>query len=301
MTIENLNQYTFEQLVSLKNTDKNIVLLIKEQPDVSKIMALKESIIKDDTSISLVISSNNNNLIKFSDFEYISNNVTKLLLLNRNEILNSIEGISIFCNLNELSITDLYSNKIDLNELQFLGNFEELYLLYNNLSKVHHKILGNLKKLKKLTVKGLDLNLLPCLNKLETLTCYGLKNGTNLNIKAPSLKHLIIYRSPQIKDLTFLSNLQNITDINLDGLSNIEEIPNLSNLHHLQSLTLANMKRLKYFPIHHDKLKGLLINENIPLDALNNITPYNLPNLNEIHVHLGSDKKSNIILNRFRK
>jgi hypothetical protein len=38
----------------------------------------------------------------------------------------------------------------------------------------------------------------------------------------------------------------------------------------------------------------------LPLDALDNVIPENLPNLKRISVNLGSDKKSEMILDRFK-
>lgn len=298
MFIEKLNQYTEEQIIGLKNEDNQLRLLIKECPDVCKLKLLASTLIKQTTEVTLVLSSNNNNLIAFSDFECMSDNVSRLLLLNRNEVLNSIDGISIFKNLKELSITDLYSNKINLSELELIDNLEELYLLYNNLSKAHHKVLGNLNGLQKLTVKGLDIQLLDCLPNLEYLRCYGLKTGDNINVKMPKLKHLTIYRSPQIQSLNFLSSLENIVSISLDGLSQIEEMPDLHNLHSLTVMSLANMKRLQSFPLYHENLKDLLLQ--LPINALNDITPENLPNLKSINVNLGSDGRNEMLLSRFR-
>lgn len=298
MIIERLNTYTDEYIKNIKKIDNSIRLIIDDKPNKNRLQILKDAIIDKDTIITLVLVTDNN--LNYQDFKCLCENVLCIESYNRIEVLESITGISIFSNLKKLVITDLYSNKIDLNELLSLNNLNELKLLYNNLTKSHHETLGKLKQLKKLTVKGLDPNLLACLPNLENLTCFGLKDGANLSSKMPNLKSLEIYRSQNILNLDFLLDLKNIQSLSLDGLSNVEEIPNLIHLQFLKGLSLTNMKRLKSFPIFHKGLKDLLINENIPITALDNITPDNLPNLEEINVHLGSDKKSNIVLNRFK-
>ena len=76
MFIEKLNQYTEEQIIGLKHEDNKLRLLIEEQPDIEKLKLLKEAIINETTEVTLVMRSNNNNLIAFSYFECISDNIT---------------------------------------------------------------------------------------------------------------------------------------------------------------------------------------------------------------------------------
>lgn len=75
MFIEKLNQYTEEQIIGLKNEDNKLRLLIEEQPDIEKLKLLKKAIINETTEVTLVMRSNNNNLIAFSYFECISDNI----------------------------------------------------------------------------------------------------------------------------------------------------------------------------------------------------------------------------------
>lgn len=99
-------------------------------------------------------------------------------------------------------------------------------------------------------------------------------------------------------NLNFLLDLKELRCIYLDGLSNVEEMPDLSSLHSLTCMSFANMKRLQSFPLYHENLKNLYLQ--LPLDLLNNVIPENLPNLKRISVNLGSDKKSEMILDRFK-
>ena len=105
MFIEKLNQYTEEQIIGLKNEDNKLRLLIEEQPDIEKLKLLKEAIINETTEVTLVMRSNNNNLIAFSYFECISDNIIGVESYNYTEnILKTIEGISIFRNLRSIVI-----------------------------------------------------------------------------------------------------------------------------------------------------------------------------------------------------
>ena len=247
----------------------------------------------------MVISSNNNNLIAFSYFECISNNVIGVESYNYTEnILKTIEGISIFRNLRSIVIDALYDKKLCIDELVSLEKLEELCMSFYPITKYQYPALNKLNGLKRLKIKGLDSNKLSCLPNLETLTCFNLKDGTHLGFKAPNLRNIDIYRSPKILNLNFLLDLKELRCIYLDGLSNVEEMPDLSSLHSLTCMSFADMKRLQSFPLYHENLKNLYLQ--LPLDSLNNVIPENLPNLKRISVNLGSDKKSEMILDRFK-
>lgn len=298
MFIEKLNQYTEEQIIGLKNEDNKLRLLIEEQPDIEKLKLLKEAIINETTEVTLVMYSNNNNLIAFSYFECISDNIIGVESYNYTEnILKTIEGISIFRNLRSIVIDALYDNKLCIDELVSLEKLEELCMSFYPITKYQYPTLNKLNGLKRLKIKGLDSNILSCLPNLETLTCFNLKDGTHLGIKAPNLRNIDIYRSPKILNLNFLLDLKKLISIGLDGLSNVEEMPDLSSLHSLTGMSLANMKRLQSFPLYHENLKNLLLQ--LPFDVLDNIIPENLPNLKHISVNLGSDKKNRMVLDRF--
>ena len=298
MFIEKLNQYTEEQIIGLKHEDNKLRLLIEEQPDIEKLKLLKEAIINETTEVTLVMRSNNNNLIAFSYFECISDNIIGVESYNYTEnILKTIEGISIFRNLRSIVIDALYDHKLCIDELLSLEKLEELCMSFYPITKYQYPTLNKLNRLKRLKIKGLDSNMLSCLPNLETLTCFNLKDGAHLGIKAPNLRSIDIYRSPKILNLNFLLDLKELRSIGLDGLSNVEEMPDLSSLHSLTGMSLANMKRLQSFPLYHENLKNLLLQ--LPFDVLDNIIPENLPNLKHISVNLGSDKKNGMVLDRF--
>ena len=195
-------------------------------------------------------------------------------------------------------IDALYDNKLCIDELVSLEKLEELCMSFYPITKYQYPTLNKLNRLKRLKIKGLDSNMLSCLPNLETLTCFNLKDGTHLGIKAPNLRSIDIYRSPKILNLNFLLDLKELRSIGLDGLSNVEEMPDLSSLHSLTGMSLANMKLLQSFPLYHENFKNLLLQ--LPFDVLDNIIPENLPNLKHISVNLGSDKKNGMVLDRFK-
>lgn len=111
MLIENLNQYTEEQIICLKNEDNQLRLLIKECPDGNKLKLLTDAVVNERTDVSLVIASDNNNLIASPGFECMSDNVSDVSLFNRKEVLSSIDGISI-ANMKRLQRFPLYHENL---------------------------------------------------------------------------------------------------------------------------------------------------------------------------------------------
>lgn len=304
MVIERINQYSEEQIASLQNSENIIRLIIKEQPDKHKLELLKRYVVNNDTAIQLCFSAVDNNTIRFEDFECLADKVVDIESYNRKTVLVSIVGISIFENLKELVISDLYDNKINLEELVTLKQLESFSLIFNgNLSHQQYDTINQLYSLRRLDIKGLDANSLDKLSSMEELICRNLKNGIELGDKMPNLRSIIIYRSTQILDLRFLLNLKNLQAIYLDGLSNIMEIPTLCSLSKLRRFGICNMKRLKQMPMFNPELESLNVENNVPMlgiDSFSCITPQNLPNLKWLRINLGSDAKSNLILDRFK-
>lgn len=234
----------------------------------------------------------------------MAENVVDIESYNRKTLLVSIAGISIFRNLEELVISDLYDNKLNLEELVSLKQFQSLSLRFNgNLHNSQYDAINRLHSLKKLEVKGLDAMLLDKLSNMESLKCHNLKDGTQLGYKMPNLKSITIYKSPLIRDLSFLLDMKMIQCIYLDGLSNLSHIPNLCSLSNLRRIGICNMKRLEQVPMLNCELESLDVEKNVPMlgaDSFRDVTPINLPNLKWIRINLGNDAKSNVILNRFK-
>lgn len=302
MIIENLNKYNNTQIVSLVNSDNTIRLIINEVPEKNKLEELKDVLVKPDMLITLVLVSNNNNSINYNDFECIKENIIAIESYNRKAELESISGISLFDRLKKIVIADLYKKDIDLSELKNIYTLEEVVLLDSNLTKKQHQIISCLKNLKILKIKGLDANLLTLLPNVRQLECYNLKSAITFDSKFPNLNNLSIHRSGKNLAIDFLINLKHLVSLELDGLSQIQIIPNLDNLHHLRSLWLNNMINLRNFPKLNEFMEFIKISgnfSNLNIECLSELTPDRLPHLKRIAIDLGSDKKSNVILNRF--
>lgn len=301
MVIENLNNYNNAQIASLANSDDTIRLIVNEIIKEDKLEALKTLVAKN-TTITLVLVSNNNNIINYEQFEGIKENIIAIESYNRRTELESISGISLFAQLKKLVIADLYAKNIDLSELESISALEEIVLLDNNLTKVQHSIISCLKSLKILKLKGLDTELLAPLFNVRQLECNTLKSGVAMDEKFPNLEKLSIHKAVKNLRTDFLTNLINLIVLGLDGLSHIQEIPNLNTLHNLRCLWLNNMKNLENFPKLNEYMEFIKISGNfskLDIRCLSELTPDRLPYLKRIAIDLGSDKKSDLILNRF--
>lgn len=216
MVIENLNKYSEEQIASLQEKENVIRLIISEQPNRCNLEHLRKYAIKSDTNIQLCLCAEDNNIIKFDVFECLAEKVVDIEIYNRKRVLTSIIGISIFRNLNKLIISDLYDDKIVLDELVQLEKLEILGLVLNgDLDMRQYETINQLFSLRRLEVKGLDSMLLDKLPNLENLKCHNLKDGTQLGYKMPNLKSITIYKSPKIRDLNFLLGMKMIQCIYL--------------------------------------------------------------------------------------
>lgn len=301
MVIMNINKYMSNEIKSLQNEDNTIRWIIEEEPNWDKVNLLKEHLIDNETRIVLVFFGNNNE-VDYSQYECIKNNIIGVELYNRVSKLKSISGISMFAHLEEIVINDLYVKNIDLSELNQIDTLKEMCLLYENLTKEQHYTIGNLKNLKSLTVKGLDVELLPVLENVHYLTCYNLRNSKNLDKIFPNLRSLIIYKSSKDVDLDFVVNLKLLETLGIYGVSHICEIPNLNHLDKLRILSIENMKRLEKFPMLNRHMTSIELSGNLSsLDVkeLASLTPENLPDIESILINLGKVSETDFVLNRF--
>ncbi|MCS2301358.1 hypothetical protein [Bacteroides ovatus] len=301
MVIENINKYRYNQIESLENPENTIRLIVKEEPDSTKVEVLKNTLINQDTIITLVFSADDNNT-NYQQLECIKDNIFAIESYNRKTELKSISGISMFSHLEKITITDLYNRNLDLSELKTITSLKELCLLYNDLTKNQHILISDLKQLEVLKVKGFDVDMLTPLPNIKQLDCYNLKSGKSMYEKLPQLQTLSIHKSSKDLELDFLSDLSYLVGLEIDGLSHIQKIPNLNNLVHLRRLWLNNMKNLECFPMLNKYMEFIKLSGNLSklnIECLSELTPDKLPNIKRIAIDLGSDKKSDIILKRF--
>lgn len=299
MFVEKLNQLNEEDIKKISTAPEPIRLFFEEPPLIEKLKIFNEIVLKNRNDVTLVLKSRNNNWIKINDFQSISNvRSIEFLTFNKNPKFDDLEGIELFKELKKISFSYNYSNNINLEKLISCPKLESLSL-ENMITKKHHKVLNELKELKKLSVKGLDMSLISEIPKLEKLFVLGLKNGEELDLKFPKLKTISIHRSNQINNLNLLENLKDIKSITLDSISNVESLPNLEKLYNLRGFSVMNMKRLKSIKKLPSSLENIRIGSNVPLltiENLSTLTSKELPNLKEVTINLKTKEETKALL-----
>lgn len=257
MVIENLNKYSEEQIASLQEKENVIRLIISEQPNRCNLEHLRKYAIKSDTNIQLCLCAEDNNIIKFDVFECLAEKVVDIEIYNRKRVLTSIIGISIFRNLNKLIISDLYDDKIVLDELVQLEKLEILGLVLNgDLDMRQYETINQLFSLRRLEVKGLDSMLL---DKLPNL--YGLSNLSHVpNLcNLPNLRRIGICNMKRLEQMPTLNR-------ELESLDVEKNVPMLG-VDSFRDVTPINLPNLKWIRIN----LGNDVKSNMILDRFKNI------------------------------
>lgn len=148
--------------------------------------------------------------------------------------------------LKHFGIEETKSTAVDLSFIKEFKSLESLYVdgMKKGLDNVKH-----LKKLNRLTFRGVkleDLDFLADLNNLEELR---LLFGSYKNLDSVSnlkqLKSIEFSRVRQIPNFDFLNSLENLEIIEFEGMSKMEQIPNLSRLKKLKKIQIHNNLRLR--------------------------------------------------------
>lgn len=300
MIIEDRKIYDFNKMKSSGDYDNKIRLIVEKPIDHNVLNAINENLINDSTEVTIVLGTRHDPSIKLSDFDIFRKNV--LCIESYSVDLENIDGISAFQNLHKLVLENLYPKDFDISELLEINSIEYLSILYNPLSVTQHKIISQIKSLKRLKAAGLDSDLLTTLPDLEELEIFNLMNGKDLYLKTPNLKTLTIRKASKKADCNFLIGLKCLTSLGLDGLSNVIELPDLSSLSSLIRLSLINFKRLEKFPQLSKSIEYLYLSGNFSMlseKELSKLIPVTFPSLKEIIVNIGAVRKSQAILNRF--
>jgi len=292
MFVESLNSYSKIEIEEIGKSEKPIRLFFNTKPDLEKLEFFKDLVLKHRNDVTLVLQSEDDDWINLNDFKSI-NSIKSIEFLTKciNPKFENIDGIQMFKELKEISFSYNYSNKIDLSELLSLKKIEYIYL-ENNLTKKQHTVINDLKSIKKLVVKNLDISLISKMPNLKYLEVYNLLNSNDLHDKIPALE--------KISSLDFLKGLNHIESITLDGLSNIKSIPDLKHLKKLKGFSAMNMKELKSISFFNENLERLRIGKNVPKIEIENLKTLNrkyLPKLNKTVINLKT-KESSITLKK---
>lgn len=199
-------------------------------------------------------------------------------------------------NLKGLILSDTKSKNISLEPI---SNLDELnYLSISGLKKDIDS-LSNLEKVNELALRSLtldNLNFLVKYNELEKISvALGGTHNYEALINVPKLKYLELWQVRKLKEINFISDLQELEHLNLSSLRNIVELPTFTNNKKLKKLIFETLKGLKEI----SSLKNLTNLEEFLFVAARNLSPEQFSvlkdceNLKMASVGFGSDKKNN--------
>ena len=148
--------------------------------------------------------------------------------------------------LKHFGIEETKSKSVDLS---FIREFKDLERLYIDGMKKGLENVKYLKKLQKLTFRGVKMDNLDFLSNSECLEELKLLYGSYKNLDHLSnlkkLKFLELSRVRQIPNFDFLNSLDNLEQIEFEGMSQMEYIPDLSRLTNLKKILINNNLRIK--------------------------------------------------------
>ncbi|PIE47965.1 MAG: hypothetical protein CSA42_01040 [Gammaproteobacteria bacterium] len=147
-----------------------------------------------------------------------------------------------------LSLT-IDMDRLEKKDLSFLEHFQHLNRLIirgGTQSQVKKIIL--VTGIKSLCLIGVKLNDYEFLKHFKNLEVLDIRGGGVKNYSAlgeiNNLKAILLMDLRALKEIDFLSNLENLQYIRLDGCSNVEAIPSLKLLNRLKRVVIENMMRL---------------------------------------------------------
>lgn len=210
-----------------------------------------------------------------------------------------LENFDILQDLNpNLKKLYLHQTKSKKPKINFIGRFENLECLYlENQSKGIEDI-NALKKLKDLTLRSITTENLDYLIGLNELWSVDIKLGGIKNFKAlenlKNLKYLELWQIRNLSDLSFISNLLQLQNLFIQSLPNVIELPNLEKLVSLKRIYLENLKGLENLDSlqYAKSLKEFLYVSASNIDIENLIPALDNLNLGFISCGFGNLKKN---------
>lgn len=151
----------------------------------------------------------------------------------------------------ELKHFGIEETKSIATDISFIENFQQLESLYVDGMKKGIENVRHLKKLNKLTLRGIkkeNLDFLEGLSELGELNLlFGSYKSLESLTKIQSLKSIEFSRVRQIPSFDFLNSLSNLEILEFEGMSKLEGIPRLDKLENLKRLHVHNNVRMKDF------------------------------------------------------
>jgi hypothetical protein len=147
--------------------------------------------------------------------------------------------------LTDLGVGETKSQAVDLS---FIKEFKDLTTLWIDGMKKGLESASELKKLERLTFRGVKMNNLNLINNLENLRQLRLLFGSYKDLDAisnvKSIRTLEISRTRQIPNYDFLKSMDNLNSLYFEGMSKMEKLPDLSGLTNLKRIQIDNNSRL---------------------------------------------------------
>lgn len=121
-------------------------------------------------------------------------------------------------------------------------NLESLFL--GKKAKKNFKCIGEIPKLKKLSLRGIKIESFSFLkdSNIDTLNILwaSIDDLSSLSLLS-NLKHLQFWRIPKLDDISVLSNLEKLETLKLQDLKHISTLPNLTKLKNFREITLVDV------------------------------------------------------------
>jgi hypothetical protein len=208
-----------------------------------------------DSCCNLSFVSKLTNLRKFSaDCLSEASGIDSVLSLENLERLDigifNLDNFDFLANIDASRLTHLSlgATRSKKPNLKFLSRFSLLEQLYVEGHKKEIDVIGELKKLKDLTLRSITVPSLNFLRNLSQLWSLDIKLGgiSNLDDLAPltGIKYLELWQIKGLSNISSISQMSGLQNIFLQSLSQVKSLPNLSRLSSLKRLNLENMRGL---------------------------------------------------------
>ncbi len=226
MTQIKLNEIKKEELIDLLKKQEDLTISIDKKFDTSLLEILNPN---SEKKIKLNIFLNE--FLPVDIWKYISN-IDKLLIHPSYEVqLESIEFLNDFKHLTSLELTGDYTKKsLSFKPIEHIETLIQFTFDRGLTNTNQYKFLNQQRKLEKLCVGNIDLELVTENEQLQTLRVNNILKSENLmSEKFPSLTNLHLHGCSRLTHHTFLSKLTKIESLNVSYNSHITEFPKIEN------------------------------------------------------------------------
>ncbi|WP_300670680.1 hypothetical protein [Soonwooa sp.] len=223
------------KLHEIENAEKLALLLENEDVTISVEKAFDISFLEtinnanSDKEVSLNVSLNEHTPIEIWKNIF---NVKRLLIHPSFEVqLENIDFLKNFKNLISLELSGDYTKKsLSFKPIEHVDTLVQFTFVRGLVNSNQYKFLNQQKKLEKLRIANIDLDLVTTNENLETLRVESVLKSENLiSEKFPSLENLHLHSCSRLTNHNFLESFEKIERINISYNSHITEFPKMLN------------------------------------------------------------------------